>query len=65
MQTEKKEIYHIKTELETSSKSNSNTNIAPNKTVKMMLWRLLQKQNQILQIKKINLVRLIIEEKEV
>lgn len=65
MKAEKKEIDHLKTKLESTSSSNSISNIVPKQDCLDDVMGLLQKENQILQIKKINLVREIIEEKEV
>ncbi|KAJ8982802.1 hypothetical protein NQ317_010423 [Molorchus minor] len=64
MQAERKEIDLLKEKLEVASSS-----IVPNQTIPRPdcldeVMRLLQKENQILQIKKINLVRKIIEQKE-
>lgn len=65
MQAEKREIDHLKSKLESTSSSNSISNIVPKQDCLDDVMGLLQKENQILQIKKINLVREIIEEKEV
>lgn len=65
MKAEKQEIDHLKTKLESTSSSNSISNIVPKQDCLDDVMGLLQKENQILQIKKINLVREIIEEKEV
>lgn len=65
MQAEKREIDHLKSKIESTSSSNSISNIVPKQDCLDDVMGLLQKENQILQIKKINLVREIIEEKEV
>lgn len=64
MQSEKKEIDHFKSKFESCSSSSSISNVIPKQDCLDDVMTLLQKENQILQIKKINLVREIIEEKE-
>lgn len=64
MEAENREITYLKSKLDSSSNSNSITNVLPKQESLDNVMDLLQKENQILQIKKINLVREIIEEKE-
>lgn len=64
MQAEKREIDHLKTKIESTSNSSNLSHIIPKQDCLNDVMGLLQTENQILQIKKINLVREIIEEKE-
>lgn len=63
-QSEKREIENLKTKLEVSSSSNGVPTAIPKQDCLQDVMILLQKENQILQIKKINLAREIIEIKE-
>lgn len=64
MQAEKREIEHLQSKIESTSNSSSIPHVIPKQDCLNDVMGLLQTENQILQIKKINLVREIIEEKE-
>ncbi|KAJ8930834.1 hypothetical protein NQ314_016251 [Rhamnusium bicolor] len=64
MQGEKRDIDILKEKLELTPSSTTSSTIIPKQECLDEVMALLQKENQILQIKKINLVRRIIEQKE-
>lgn len=64
MQAERNEIEALKEKLDSTSSSTTVNQIIPKQECLDEVMALLQKENQILQIKKINLVRQIIEQKE-